>query len=209
MSEETTTAETTGTAPETITTTPVQTPIEQEIARETNRTEGRTEAEKAAFSLKKNLERAKELGVDVNEVLGIQAPVTAPTTLEKDTPLTVGMYEEMQKAQGQKTALELAQNIPDQNERDLVITYLKTRIVPSGDAQEDVRFARLAVNSIKNGQIAEELGRKTTPATHVSSSGAPLTTTETEPELTALEQQFTKQPFNMSVADIVKLRPKE
>ena len=142
-------AENTGTAPETLINEPSQTPLEQEIARETKRSEGRSEAEKAAFSLKKNLERAKELGVDVDSVLGVKTEATHATTIDKDAPLTVGMYEQMQKENARKNAIELAESIADQYERDLTISYLKTRIVPSGDAHEDLRFARLAVNSVK------------------------------------------------------------
>jgi hypothetical protein len=194
-----------GTAPEAepIINEPSQTPLEQEIARETKRSEGRSEAEKAAFSLKKNLERAKELGVDVDEVLGVKTTPTHATTLDKDAPLTVGMYEQMQKESARKSAIELAGTIADQYERDLTISYLKTRIVPSGDAHEDLRFARLAVNSVKNGQIVEEISRQTTAKTFSSKPGAPIKPDAKTPELTPQEQQFTKI---LSPEEIVKLR---
>jgi len=195
--------ETTGTVPEPIITEPSQTPIEQEIERESKRGGERTEAEKAAFSLKKNAERAIELGLDPSAILGIQQSQPA---VDKDAPLTVGMYEQMQKNTAQKSAIELAESIADQHERELTIQYLKTRIVPSGDANEDVRFARLAVNSVKNGQIVEEISR-TAPAKHYSSgAGAPPNQAPKEIELTPSEQMFTKAPFNMSAAEIVAKR---
>lgn len=198
--------ETPGTTPETINNEPLPTPLEQEIERETKRSEGRTEAEKAAFSLKKNAERAKELGIDPAEVLGFsQAKPTAPV-LDKDAPLTVGMYEQMQKNQGQKTAIQIAESITDLHERELTIKYLQTRIVPSGDPEDDVRFARQAVNSVKNGQIVEELSRATTPRTYGSGAGAPPNMTPKTPELTAEEQLFTKAPFNMTVAEVIAAR---
>jgi hypothetical protein len=196
--------ETTGTTPETLNNEPLQTPLEQEIERETKRTEGRTEAEKAAFSLKKNAERAKELGIDPAEVLGYTT--TPAPTVDKDAPLTVGMYEQMQKNQSQQTSIQLAERITDPHERELTITYLKTRIVPSGDPEDDLRFARQAVNSVKNGQIVEELSRATPPRTHGSGAGAPPNPTAKPLELTAEEQQFTRAPFNMTPAEIIAAR---
>lgn len=199
MTEETI-SDTTGTEPETIITEPTQDPIEQELERETKK-EGKSEAEKAAFSLKKNLERAKELGVDVDEVLGIKA-----TPVDKDTPLTIALYEQMQREQGQKTSIQLAEGITDDKERELVVHYLKTRIVPSGDSEDDLRLARHAVNSIKNGMIAEEMGRANAPRAFSSGAGAPARTVEKEPELTPAEQLFTKAPFNMTATEIISKR---
>jgi len=195
-----------GTTPETINNEPLPTPLEQEIERETKRSEGRTEAEKAAYSLKKNAERAKELGIDPAEVLGFNQPQAPAATIDKDAPLTVGMYEQMQKNLGQKTAIQIAEQITDPHERELTIKYLQTRIVPSGDPDDDVRFARQAVNSVKNGQIVEELSRATAPRTYGSGAGAPPKPQPKSPELTAQEQLFTKPPFNMTVAEIIAAR---
>lgn len=198
-------AETSGTAPGTVITEPLQNPIEQEIAREAKRTEGRTEAEKAAFSLKKNAERARELGIDPAEVLGFskeQAP-----TIDKDAPLTVAMYEQMQRNSSQKTAIELAEGITDPHERALTIQYLTNRIVPSGDPQDDVRFARQAVNSVKNGQIVEEIARKSAPTNFSSGAGVPPKQNAQPAELTQAEQMFTRPPFNMTAQQVIAARP--
>lgn len=194
----------TGTTPETITPEPSQDPVEQEIAREKAKGEGRTEAEKAAFSLKKNADRARELGIDPLEVLGVKAEPKD----DDNAPVTVGMLKEIQKETGRKTALEMADEISDPHERELTKHYLNTRVLPSGNASEDLRFARLAVNSVKNGQIAEELGRKGTPGAHASGAGAPPKAQGTEIELTAAELQFTRPPLNMTPAQIVAARPK-
>src|SRR5258706_16055881 len=48
----------------------------------------RTEAEKAAHALKKNAERARELGVDPAEVLGITSGTHIDEEIDDDTPLT-------------------------------------------------------------------------------------------------------------------------
>jgi uncharacterized protein YpiB (UPF0302 family) len=183
-----------------------QNPIEAEIQKETKRNEVRTEAEKAAFSLKKNAERAKELGIDPAEVLGFTGKQAEPQELDKNAPLTIAMYEQLQKQTAQKTALQLADSIPDEHERTLVKEYLKNRIVPSGDSQEDLRFARLAVNSLKNEQIVAELSRGVQPKGHSSAPSAPPKSIEQAPELTAQELQFTRPPFNLTPQQIISMR---
>ena len=104
------------------------------------------------------------------------------------------------------TAIELSEGIEDERERKLVQKYLNERIVPSGDAQEDLRFARMAVNSLKNGLIAEEIGRSVPPKSFNSGAGAPPKQAEKELELTKEELQFTRPPFNLTPAEIVKTR---
>lgn len=199
--EEENKVETAGTTPETITQEPSQTPVQAELEREKGKTV-RTEAEKAAFALQKNAERAKELGIDPAEVLGLkrtQEPV--------GTVVTVEMLEAREKEKAHKSALQMAEEISDEHERELTKNYLKNRIVPSGDPNEDLRFARLAVNSVKSGQIAEELARGGTARTHVSGAGAPPKQVNKEPELDATELAFTRPPWNMTKAQIIAKRP--
>jgi hypothetical protein len=201
------TAENTGTAPEEIITEPSQepaNPLETELNRETKQ---RTPAEKAAFTLRKNAESVAALGLDPAEVLGLNNQV--PAGVDKDAPVTVGMLEAMQKDRSQKTALQLADEIPDQYERDLTKKYLLVRVVPSGDAHEDLRFARLAVNAVKSGQVIEELGRAGQPRSFASGAGAPFSTTQKEVEFTANELSFMRPPFNMTKEQILKARVTE
>lgn len=192
--------------PETPIIVPPQTPIEQELEKEKGKTT-RTEAEKAAHALQKNAERAKELGLDPAAVLGI-TPSATPNGIPAGTVVTVEMLEQRERERGQKTALELANEIADPHERELTKTYLQNRIVPSGDPHEDLRFARLAVNSVKSGQIAEELARGGKPVAHASAPGAPAPVTPKEQELTAEELAFTRAPFNLSKEEILAKRPK-
>lgn len=200
-------ADTTGTAPDNVTNEPSQDPLEQELTRETNKGT-RSEAEKAAFSLKKNAERVKELGIDPLEILGAPNVPQRIEDSEDNAPLTVGMYKQMQRSESKKTAIELADSIQDAHERNLVKQYLEHRIIPSGDPQEDIRFARLAVNSVKNTQVVAELNRGIRPASHASGAGAPPMTIEKAPELTPDELQFTRAPFNLTAAEIISKRPK-
>lgn len=179
---------------------PSQDPVKVELEREQKKNV-RSEAEKAAFSLRKNAERAKELGLNPEEILGIEKKELSP-----DSPVTVAMLEQIEKDREHKSALQLADNIPDENERELTKTYLKNRIVPSGNAQEDLRLARGLVNSVKTRQILEEQERKTTASSHSSGPGAPAKFERDPGELTAAELPFTKAPWNLTKEAIIKAR---
>jgi len=185
-----------GTPPEEITTAPSPDPIAEELSRHKERTV-RSEEEKAAFSLQKNAERVRELGLDPTEILGLKKE-------EKGTVMTVEMYREIENEKSQKTALQLANEIQDEQERELTKTYLRERIKPSGNAEEDLRFARLAVNSVKNSMIASELGRKAEPKTFSSSPGVPPVQ-EKKIELTK-EELSLKQAFKLSDEEVLKAR---
>lgn len=173
--------------------------MEQEIARETGKQEF-SEKEKAAFNLKKTAERAKEQGIDPAEVLGF-----TPKTDDDDGPVTRSELKKFFAEKQKDTAIELAEGIEDEKTRELTKLYLK-RVVPSGDAREDLRFALLAVNSAKNSQILEEVGRSTAPRSHGTGSGAPAKQMPKEQELSKDEALFLKPPFSMTKEQIVAAR---
>lgn len=199
------TSEITGTEPEIITS--PQDPVQVELEREERRTEGRTEVEKASFSLKKNAERLRELGGSPEDILGIKKDAE-PEELTDDTPLTLGAFKRLQREESHRSAHQLVDALDaDDHTKNLVKKYLE-RVKPSGDAQEDLRFALLAVNSVKNSLIAEEASRGTTPTRFASGAGAPPRQVPKEPELTEAELRFTKAPINMTAAQIIALRPK-
>lgn len=198
-------AETTGTAPEAdITNEPSQNPVEEELKREEKRTT-RSEPEKAAYTLQKQAERAKELGLDPAEILGLKT--TKDTEGTEGTVVTLEMLDAREKERGQKTALQLADELSDEHERNLAKKYLLEKIVPSGDPHEDLRFARLAINALKNSVILEEAGRKGTPSRFNTAAGAPAKQVAAEIELSPSEVVFTKPPFNLTKEQIVAARP--
>lgn len=185
-----------------------QDPLKTELER-VQRT-GKTEAEKAAFSLKKNAERAKELGIDVEDVLGIDKPsARIDVDLdEDDKPVTVGMLRKIQQDNASKNALQMADDISNESERELTKYHLQNSIRPTGNPAEDLRLARALTNSAKNTQILEEAGRKAEPKTHSTASSGNAKNTEVQSELTPAEKQFLGKPFNMTVQDILKARKK-
>ena len=183
--------------------TPEQDPLKVELERVQK--VGRTEKEKAEFSLKKTAERVKELGGDPDSILGIRKEPT-DFVEEDDQPLTVGMYKKIQQASANKTALELAGDIQNETERELVKYHLDNTIKSSGNPSEDLKLARSLVNAVKNAQIGEELKRKPVAKTHSSASGSPALDNEVKGELTPDEKLFLGKPFNMTKEAILKLR---
>lgn len=176
---------------------PSQDPVKQELEKEERKAGGKSELEKLQFTKKKLLERETEL---------LKEQGVEPTIPDnKDVPLTVGMYEQLQKQNAQRTALQLAEDIADDHERELAKHYLKTRVVPTGNPQEDLRFALAAVNSVRNGMIAEEVARRGTPS-HGTGGGAPARKPEGVFTPTADEAAMMKPPFNLSQEQIIAAR---
>lgn len=184
-----------------------QDPLKVELER-VQRT-GKTEAEKAAFSLKKNAERARELGIDPAEVLGLSAKVAISTDDEDDDkPLTRADLKKFQQESASKNALQLADDISNESERELTKYHLQNSIRSTGNPQEDLRLARALTNSARNSQIIEEVSRKGETKTHSNGSGAPARVDILQGELTPQEMEFMKKPINMTKEQILKLRKK-
>lgn len=181
-----------------------QDPLKTELER-VQRT-GKTEAEKAAFSLKKNAERAKELGIDPAEVLGLSTKVVENTDDDDNTPLTRADLKRFQQDTAHKNALQLVDDISNESERELTKYHLQNSIKSTGNPAEDFRLARSLVNAAKNSKIIEEIGRKGDVKTHSNGSGVDAKNTEIQGELTPQEMPFLGKPFNLTKEQIIKAR---
>jgi hypothetical protein len=180
---------------------PEQDPLKVELERVQK--VGRTEKEKAEFSLKKNAERVKALGGDPTSILGIEE--NEPSE-DEDQPLTIGMYRKIQQESATKTALQLADEIPNETEKELVKYHLDNSIKSTGNPNEDLKLARALVNAVKNTQIIEEATRKIKPKAHSNASSAPSKDNEVKGELNEYEKQFLGKPFSMTKEQILKAR---
>lgn len=165
----------------------------------------RTEAERAAFSLKKNAERAVELGLDPAEILGVKTHIETNVDDEDNKPVTVGMLRDIQKKDAQKTSLQMAEEIADEDTRNNVKAYLSDRIKPSGDAESDFRLALAAASAPKNKQVLEEINRYSAPKKTASGGSAPAFSEE-EFIPTPEEAMFMKPPYNLSKEKIIVAR---
>lgn len=182
---------------------PEQDPLKTELDRV--QTKGRSEIEKAEFSLKKNAERVKALGGDPNTILGIENDTLIPDD-EDDTPLTLGMLKKLQQQDTAKSALQQADGIKNETERELVKYHLQNTIRSTGNASEDLKLARSLVNAVKNTKIAEEIVRKPVAKTHSSGNGVPPKDLEVKGTLTETEKVFLGKPFNLTKEQIIKAR---
>lgn len=182
---------------------PEQDPLKTELERVQK--VGRTEKEKAEFSLRKNAERVKALGGDPNSILGIEEDNFEE---EDDQPVTLGMLKKMQQESAAKTALQQAEEISNETERELVKYHLQNSIRSTGNPTEDLKLARALVNAVKNTKIIEEATRKSPAKTHSSGNGSPAKDNTVKGELTEQEKVFLGKPFNLSREAIIAAREK-
>lgn len=166
----------------------------------------RSDKEIAEFNLKKKAEEARALGIDPASVLGIKAPLKVGKELSDDTPLTIGTLRELEKQNAQTTALQMAQELPE-DERDAVIDLLTNRIIPSGDAKKDFDLAHAAANSDRNAKIAQEAARGGR-ARRTAAGGSSNAASEAEFTPTPEEQVFMSPPYNVPKAKILADRKK-
>ena len=180
-----------------------QDPLKVELDRVTKT--GRTEKEKAEFTLRKTAERVKALGGDPTSILGINED-PKPNDEDDDKPLTIGMYKKIQQEGATKTAFQLADEIQNETEKELVKYHLENSIKSTGNPDEDLKLARALTNAVKNSQIIEESARKTPPKTFSNSSGVEAKKIENTGELEPHELPFLGKPFNMTKEAIIKDR---
>lgn len=167
----------------------------------------RTPAEIAAHNLKQKAEDAVKAGLDPSEVLGIKSkPFQIGDDLPDDAPLTVGTFREIQKKDARKTAEEMADALPDTDERDRVKAELAF-IVPSGDAQADFRRAQAAANAERNAKIITESLRRGPKKNNAAGGSADL---QAEGEFTPTpdEAVMMKPPYSLSKEKILAARQK-
>lgn len=164
----------------------------------------KSEIEKATYSLTNTAKRIKELGGDPASILGMTTSVSD----DDDAPVTVGMLKKLEHDRAAQSALQLAEAIPNETERELTKFHLENTIRSSGNPSEDLKIARSIVNAAKNQQITEELIRKPQAKTYSSSSGAPARAPEPESDLTKEELSYMKAPFNLSREQVLASRKK-
>lgn len=160
----------------------------------------KTEAEKLEFSLRSTARRAEELGLDPKKILGV-----TETTVEETEDDVPAWYKRERSKMTQQSALERAESIQDEDERELMKETLRTRVNPNLDAEEAWRVASGYVNSIKATEIAKEVARKPKQIRHASSAGAPAKSDDGIFEPTPDEQTMMRVA-GLTEADIKSVR---
>lgn len=177
-----------------------QDPLKAELEKVQQKKSGKTELEQALYKRNQIDLQIKKLKDDIGSD-------EEPEKDDDDAPVTVGMLKKIQQQTATKTALQLADEIPSETERELTKYHIQNSIRSTGNPSEDLNLARAIVNSAKNSQIAEELARKSKAKSFSSSSSADAKIgSDVEVEFSKEELQFMKPPFNMTKADIIKAR---
>lgn len=154
----------------------------------------RTPEEIAAYNLKKKADEAKALGLDPKKVLGVEPEDEVPA-----------WYKEEKAKEAQKTSMQLADGIADEDTREKVKDYLQNRVKPSGNPEEDFRLALGAASATKNKQVLEEISRYTTPRV-VAAGGSQPAKVEEEFVPTAEEAVMMGKPYFLSKEKIIAAR---
>lgn len=127
---------------------------------------------------------------------------------EDEKPVTVGMLKKLQASTATKTALQLADDISDETERELTKYHIENTIRPTGDPKKDLELAQVHVNAVKNSQIVSEVLRKPETKSHSSTGGSNPKDGQVPTELLPEELPFLKAPWKMSKEQILAARKK-
>jgi hypothetical protein len=181
--------------------------LEQELeALKTTVKPKRTEEEKAKFTVEKIYEKFPHLRDGVATVIEHNDTVD-----DDDRPLTRAEFKKWQEQvvekQAEKSALELAEAIPNRVEREMVKFHIENTIRPSGNAQQDLAVAKSLVSAKRNEIALKEQARKGVVKTTPSSTSAPAKQ-EDNTQLTAEEQKFVSAGL-LTKEDIIKARGKD
>lgn len=159
----------------------------------------RTPEEIAAYNLRRKAEDAIAMGIDPKKVLGLNV---------EDPNEPPAWYKQEKAKEAKETALTMADSIADAETKEKVKQYLQTRIVPSGNPEQDFRDALGLASSAKNKQVIEEVQRYTAPRT-VAAGGDLPPNIEEEFVPTEQERVFMSPPYNMSKEKVLEARRKE
>lgn len=174
-----------------------QDPLKIELEK-VQKKEGRTHDEKILYKFNELKKEVKERGLLPEEADPIDVA-------DDDAPVTVGMLKKIQADNAVKTSLQLADDIQNETEKELVKHHINNTIRSTGNPSEDLRLARAIVNETKNRQILEEVDRKIPAKTHSSGTSAPAKQLDVEPELSK-EEITLMQWSGMSKEDVFKAR---
>lgn len=154
----------------------------------------RTPEEVATYNLQKKADDAKALGLDPKKILGEESNDEVPD-----------WYKKEKSKEATQSALQMAESIQDAEVKEKVKVYLNTRIVPSGNPEQDFRDALGAVSSSKNKQVIEEIKRYTPAKVTAAGSSQPVNVEE-EFVPTEEEKRFMAPPWNLSKEKILANR---
>lgn len=174
--------------------TQTQDPLKTEL--EKVQKQGRTKREKLLFTKERVEQQLSELDTEEGIILDD----------EDDKPVTVGMLKKLQTQTATKSALQLADEINDETERELTKYHIENTIRPTGDPKRDLELAQVHVNAVRNKQIVETITNKPDTRKVISSGGVDPNKDKVEPEFSTQEQSFMRPPFNLTKEQVLASR---
>lgn len=156
----------------------------------------KTQKEKLIYTKNRIEQQLKELDPDAENLESDE---------DDDKPITRKELKELQARNVTKSALQLADEIENETERELVKHYLNNKIRSSGNPQEDVSDARALANKVKNAKIAE-MANQRPGAVRTSSQGGGMPYVAPEEELSPQEVRMMKAPWNLTKKAILDAR---
>lgn len=178
---------------------PSQNPLKSEIDKSKGDKQPKSRKEKLLFTQKRIAQQLRELEEEDGMVLD--------DDIDDNTPVTFGVLKQLKLKEAEKTALDKAEAIEDEREREEVKYHLQNNIRSTGNPEKDLQMARALANASKNAAIAEEASRKSKAKGHSGSTSAPAKT-EDNFEPTAEERVLMSAPWNLSKEEILKARRK-
>lgn len=174
-----------------------QDPLKQELEKVTSKKKGKTELEQALYTEKQLQARIKVLKEEAGEIELVPE--------DDDAPVTRRELREIEAQRASKTALQLADSIENETERELTKYHLQNSIKSTGNPQEDMTLALALVNAAKNKQILEEANRKGASKVLPSGSGQPKKEAPEEIEFTHHEIAIMTQ-FKLTKEQVLEAR---
>tara|TARA_R110000868_G_C10971076_1_gene769960 strand:+ start:9559 stop:10239 length:681 start_codon:yes stop_codon:yes gene_type:complete len=150
----------------------------------------KSEEEKAEYTFINIAKRLQDLGRDPAELLGIKKEEEVG---EGDKPITRKEMEEMISKVRQpitKTATELADEIPNETERELAKYYLENVIKSSGNSTEDLNNAKTMVEAVKLKKQLELQSLRPEVKTHSSANSIQVNHAQVNMEFSAEEKML-------------------
>ena len=193
--------------------------IHAQIMKEQTTDPVQTELERIRVKKSKILHRKKILEKELEDLGGVDDDLDDddvdddPLAGQDDNkPVTVGDLKRIQKSTATKNAMQLADELENESDRELAKYHLKNTIRSTGNPAEDLRLALVHVYAVRNSKIIEENTRRGEPKRTSSNSGGGSGSSQyagKEQDLTPEEIPYTLPPFNMTKAAIIAARPKE
>lgn len=188
-------------------------PITAELERIKGDTNGKSQKDKFEYKLKRELAQAKQMGIDVAKLAGIESNNETETS-DDDRPLTKREVEEMLRSNKapSKSAFEMALEIQNEAEKELHLYYLENKVNPALSEEEKFQTAKEMVtalklkNQVQLSQVKPQPKSYSTASSYVPPKQAEVDSVKLTPEEDMLFRDAKVRGINLTKEEIIKMR---